>query len=119
MDELSVTRTASPSGRPAGGNSRSAEVHHAIPRCLLRLYERANGAELDGEGIQAWLEWEMEALRWRVPIEISRSDLEALVASSEVVLEQESHRRLHKSDWRRARDLEALRLFLVRSARLA
>jgi hypothetical protein len=67
----------------------------------LRLYERANGAELDGEGIQAWLEWEMEALRWRVPIEISRSDLEALVASSEVVLEQESHRLLHKSDWRR------------------
>ena len=101
MDELSVTRTASPSGGPAGGDGRSAEVHHAIPRCLLRLYERANGAELDGEGIQAWVEWEMEAMRWRVPIEIARSDLEALVVSSEVVLEREKHRLLHESDWRR------------------
>jgi hypothetical protein len=30
------------------------EVHHAAPRCLVSLHERANGSnELDGEGIQA------------------------------------------------------------------
>ena len=51
------------------------EVHHAAPRCLLTLHERANGSSLDGEGIQAWLEWEMEVMRWRVPVEISREDL--------------------------------------------
>ena len=81
--------------------ARRPEVHHAAPRCLLTLHERANGAELDGEGIQAWVEWEIEAMRWRVPVEILRSDLEALVETSEVVLEKEKHRLVHASDWRR------------------
>ncbi len=55
------------------------EIHHVVPRCLLALHEKANGTSLDGEGIQAWVEWEMEAMRWGVPIEISRDELEALV----------------------------------------
>jgi hypothetical protein len=38
------------------------ETHHAAPRCLLTLHERANGSPLDGEGIQAWVEWEIEAM---------------------------------------------------------
>ena len=78
-----------------------AEVHHAAPRCLLTLHEKANGSELDGEGIQAWVEWEIEAMRWRVPVEIDRSDLEALVEQSTVLLECEKHRLLHEGDWRR------------------
>jgi hypothetical protein len=77
------------------------ELHHAAPRCLISLHEKANGSSLDGEGIQAWLEWEMEAMRWRVPVEISRDDLEALVEASGVVLERETHRLLHDSDWQR------------------
>jgi hypothetical protein len=81
--------------------ARKPEVHHAAPRCLLNLHERANGAELDGEGIQAWVEWEIEAARWRVPVEIAREDLEALVGASEVVLEREKHRLVHAPDWRR------------------
>jgi hypothetical protein len=47
------------------------------------------------------LEWEMEAMRWRVPTEISRGDLEALVETSGVVLEREAHRLLHATDWQR------------------
>ena len=82
--------------------ARKPEVHHAAPRCLVSLHERANrNGELAGEGIQAWVECEMEAMRWRVPIEISRDDLEALVRASEVVLEREAHRLVHHSDWRR------------------
>ena len=82
--------------------ARRPELHHATPRCLVPLHERANeGTQLDGEGIQAWLEWEMEAMRWRVPIEISRDELGRLVEASEVVLEHERHRLLHSSDWRR------------------
>ena len=77
------------------------EVHHIVPRCLLTLHEQANGTTLNGEGIQAWVEWEMEAMRWRLPIEISRPDLEALVEASEVVLERESHRLLHEREWQR------------------
>ena len=78
------------------------EAHHAAPRCLISLHERANGTtSLDGEGIQAWLQWEWEAMRWRVPVEISREELEALVARSTVVLEQGKHRLIHEDDWRR------------------
>ena len=58
------------------------QVHHVVPRCLLTLHEKAHGTSLDGEGIQAWVEWEMEAMRLGVPIEISRSDLETLVDRS-------------------------------------
>ncbi len=82
--------------------ARNPEAHHAAPRCLLSLHERANGAAaLDGEGIEAWLEWEWEATRWRVPVEVSRGELEELVRSSTVVLEREEHRLLHASDWQR------------------
>ena len=78
------------------------EVHHIAPRCLLSLHERANGTtDLDGEAIQAWVEWELEAMRWRVPVEISADDLRALVEVSEVVLEREVHRLVHDGDWRR------------------
>ncbi len=81
--------------------SRKSEVHHAAPRCLVSLHERANGLPLDGEGIQAWLECEWEATRWRVPVEISREELEALVERSAVALEREKHRLVHGEDWRR------------------
>ena len=77
------------------------ELHHTAPCCLLSLHEKANGSSLDGEGIQTWLEWEMEAMRWRVPVKISRDDLEALVEASGVVLERKAHRLLHVNDWQR------------------
>src|SRR5215218_3374849 len=82
-------------------SSHNPEIHHAAPRCLLTLHERANGTSLDGEGIQAWVEWEIEAMRWRVPVEIAREDLQALVEASEVVLGREKHRLLDERDWRR------------------
>jgi hypothetical protein len=77
------------------------EAHHAAPRCLLTLREKANGSSLDGEGIQAWVEWEIEAMRWRVPVEICREDLEELVEASETLLERERRRLVHSRDWRR------------------
>jgi hypothetical protein len=84
------------------GSSVTREAHHAAPRCLITLHEKANGTtSLDGEGIQAWLEWEWEAMRWCVPVEISKEDLEALVTRSTVVLEREKHRLIHEGDWRR------------------
>jgi hypothetical protein len=79
-------------------SSVTREAHHAAPRCLISLHEMANGSELDGEGIQAWLEWEWEAMRWYVPVEISREDLEALVDRSTVLLEREKHRLIHEGD---------------------
>jgi hypothetical protein len=73
-----------------------------VPRCLLKLHDQAHAAgDLDGAAIEAWLSWEDEAMRWAVPVEISRSDLEALIERSTVVMARESHRRLHESDWQR------------------
>jgi hypothetical protein len=80
-------------------HGRREELHHAAPCCLISLHEKANGSSLDGVGIQAWLEWEMEAMRWRVPVEISKDDLEELVEVSGVVLERETHRLLHENDF--------------------
>ena len=79
----------------------ATEVHHLVPRCLLRLQERAECADLDGAGIEAWLEWEWEAGRWNVSVEIAREDLERLVEASTVELEREKHRLIHQSDWQR------------------
>ena len=79
----------------------ATEVHHLVPRCLLRLQERAECADLDGAGIGAWLEWEWEAGRWNVSVEIAREDLEKLIERSAVVLDQNTHRLIHESDWQR------------------
>jgi hypothetical protein len=80
-----------------------AEVHHAVPRCLLRLHDEARdpSGDLDGAGIQAWLEWEWEAMRWGVPVEIAREDLEGLIERSTILLEREEHRLIHGSDFKR------------------
>ncbi len=80
--------------------AHTGERHHAAPRCLLRLHEEAEG-ELRLAGVGAWLEFELEAERWGVPVEIPREDLEALVEHSTVVMEREKHRLLHATDWQR------------------
>ncbi len=80
--------------------TQQPETHHAVPRCLLRLHEKTQG-ELRIAGVGAWLEFELEAKRWGVPVEIAREDLERLVESSTEILDREKHRLLHASDWQR------------------
>jgi hypothetical protein len=92
----------------------ATEVHHAAPRCLLRLHDEATNGDLDGAGIEAWLMWEEEATRWRVPVEIARADLERIIEHSTVELEREKHRLLHESDfarWGRRGGLETVRRY--------
>jgi hypothetical protein len=86
---------SSPSEAPAH------ELHHAAPRCLLRLHDAAVSSDLDGAGIQAWMEFEHECVRWGIDVEIAREDLSELIACSAVVLEREKHRILHASDFKR------------------
>jgi hypothetical protein len=89
--------------RRTGGREvavQHVEIHHAVPRSLLRLHEMAQG-ELRVAGVGAWLEFELEAERWGVPVEIARENLEELVERSSVVLDRERHRLIHESDWQR------------------
>ena len=75
----------------------AGELHHVVPRCLLRLRERAQNAH----DVEARLSWEEEATRWSVPVTIARADLEELVERSTELLEREKHRIIHESDWQR------------------
>ncbi len=77
----------------------ATEIHHTIPQCLLRLRDKADSAALDGEGIELWLEYEHEAMRYGVDPDITRDDLAALIDASTVILERGAHRLEHISDF--------------------
>ena len=94
----------------------TVEIHHRVPQCLLRLHDEAQAGELDGAGIEAWLEWEAEAMRWRIAPEIGSEELKALIEASTVRLDPADHRRLHSdatdfARWGRRGGLETLRRY--------
>src|SRR5215207_336615 len=94
---------------------RAQEVHYAVPQCLLRLRDRADAhQELDGEGIQLWLDYELEALRYGIDPDISREELATLVKGSRVMLAREEHRNGHENDfvrWGRRGGLATLKRY--------
>ena len=70
--------------------------------------------QFDGEGIQLWLDYELEALRFGVDPDVSREDLAALVDGSTVLLTHEEHRAGHEKDfvrWGRRGGLATLRRY--------
>ena len=94
--------------------SGAVEIHHTVPRCLLRLRDRADTAPFDGEGIELWLDFEYEAMRYGVDPDMSHEELEALIEASTVPLSRDDHRGLHESDfvrWGRRGGLETLRRY--------
>jgi|SRR5215217_6020787 len=91
------------------------ELHHRVPRCLLRLYDKAaSRPEFDGEGIELWLYYELEALRWGVDPDVSREELETLIDASTVLVSREEHRAGHENDfvrWGRRGGLATLKRY--------
>ena len=79
----------------------AVEIHHQTPRCLLGLRDRADAhpIPLSGEGLQLWLDYECEALRYGVNPDASRDELAALVEGSTVELPGEEHRAIHAGQW--------------------
>jgi hypothetical protein len=78
------------------------DLHHTVPRCLLRLHDRASShPDFDGEGIELWLEFEHEAMRYGVDADLSREDLATLINALTVLLPCEEHRNGHESDFAR------------------
>jgi hypothetical protein len=100
---------------PAPVRGTQEEVHHAVPQCLLRLRDRADAhQELDGAGIQLWLDYELEVLRYGIDPDISREELAALIEGSAVLLPHEEHRNTHESDfvrWGRRGGLATLKRY--------
>lgn len=83
-----------------GAERAKGEAHHRAPRCLLGLRDRAEAhTELDGEGVQLWVDYELEALRWGADPGVPRGELAALVEGSAVRLGREEHREIHAEDY--------------------
>lgn len=86
------------------------EIHHRIPRSLLRLYDVAFWGE-DGNTLndpdtalhRALVELEEECARYGIDAhDVSRGMLEMMIKESEVELSWEQHRRQeHAGDWAR------------------
>ena len=68
-----------------------ADIHHGAPRCLLGLFDAADG------GIADWSEFLAEAERLSVEVRgISREDLRALIYGSTFEIPAAEHRTLHQ-----------------------
>ena len=92
------------------------EFHHRIPRYLLGFYDRFEAGSLDGEGLQAWFEWEGVAFRYGVDPDVSRGELATLIEGSAVEIPEEQHKASHSAAgdfarWGRLGGLETLRRY--------
>lgn len=92
------------------------EIHHRVPRCLLKAWDRGHGPGLEPEDLQAWFDWEEEAFRYGVDPEIGREDLAALIEGSTVELAGDEHLLVHRAAgdfarWGRLGGLETLRRY--------
>jgi hypothetical protein len=80
----------------------SVELHHGVPRCLLAMRDRADERTvLDGEGIQRWMDWECEVLRFGVDPDTPRNELAAMIDGSTAEITRQEHRELHAGDFAR------------------
>jgi hypothetical protein len=79
------------------------EVHHRVPRCVLRLRDQADACAdpLSAESLALWMDYELEALHFGVDPDISRDELAALIESSTVEIPSEEHRDGHAGDFAR------------------
>ena len=94
---------------------QKVQVHHQVSCCLLRLRDAADAHQvLDGAALQAWLDYECEALEHGVDPDITREDLAALVDDFAVAMPANEHRDRHAEDfrrWGRRGGLATLRLY--------
>ena len=92
------------------------EVHHRVPRCLLKAFDRAQGPGLEPEDLQAWFDWEEDAYRYGIDPGISREELAETIEGSTVELAGDEHRAGHSEAgdfvrWGRLGGLETLRRY--------
>jgi hypothetical protein len=93
----------------------AAQIHHRIPRRLLKVWDGGHGSSLEPEDLAAWIEWEEEAYRYGVDPDVSREVLAALIKGSKVELGVEAHRATHSEagDFARWGRLGGLKTFAL------
>jgi hypothetical protein len=94
----------------------AVHVHHWIPRCLLKVYDRGHGPGLEPEDLQAWFDWEEEAFRYGMDPDVSCGELTALIEGSTVEIAGDKHRAGHSAAgdfarWGRLGGLKTLALY--------
>ena len=89
-----------PSAEP---KATAAEVHHAIPRRLLEMRDRADSCAdpLGAETLALWMDYECEALRFGVDPDTPREELAAIIDGSAAEISRQEHRGLHAGDFAR------------------
>jgi len=97
-------------------SAAAAEVHHAIPRCLLAMRDRADSCDdpLSADALALWMEYECEALRFSVDPDTPREELAEMVEGTTVEIPRREHRQVHASDfarWGRRRGLATARRY--------
>jgi hypothetical protein len=88
---------------PAELKAAAAEVHHGVPRCLLRLRDRADSCAdpLSAKALATWMDYECEALRFGVDPDTPREELAAMIYGSTVEIPRQEHRAVHAGDFAR------------------
>ena len=86
---------------PTPSAAAAAEVHYAVPRCLLRLRDRADSCAdpLSASALALWMDYECEALRFGVDPDTPREELAAMVDGSTVEVPRREHREVHAGDF--------------------
>jgi hypothetical protein len=91
--------------------SAAVELHHAVPRFLLRMHDAAFKPRA---GEDLWVEYEHELTRYGVSVTVTREDLSAMIEASTVLVSRDEHRNGHESDfvrWGRRGGLRTLELY--------
>jgi hypothetical protein len=94
----------------------AAQIHHRVPRRLLKVWDGGHGSSLEPEDLAAWIEWEEEAYRYGVDPDVSREVLAELIKGSTVGLGAREHRAAHSkagdfARWGRLGGLKTLALY--------
>ena len=75
----------------------AGHIHHRIPRCLLKVYDRGHGPGLEPKDLAAYFEWEEEAFRYSVNPDVSRDELTHLIKGSVVEIAEDEHKASHSA----------------------
>jgi hypothetical protein len=88
---------------PTPSATATVELHHRVPRFLLRLRDRADSCAepLSAEALALWMDYECEALLFGVDPDTPREELAAMIDGSTSEISRQEHHVVHAGDFAR------------------